>query len=277
MYYIQETDRPTKWLKRIKFRDNKIILPTAEEEISMKQAQKLALKTQKLLEKTNCKKIVLSKKIKNQKQYKNYLNTYGFDIADGKWLFEMLSTEILEYIIQKKDLKKEETTISVLVNQITETTYENIKIIAKQYKRVNVVTNHIDKLKKMEEQILENDGIMITVTNNKKKSLLKADIILNVDFPTELINQYQIKDNAIIVNIQGNVQIKKKRFNGICINNYEIKQLKDSEIDNSNDIFSNKDIYEANMYKKQPVHEVLKKIKKDNIEIFWLQGVKDKF
>lgn len=277
MYYIQESDKPAKWLKRIKFKDNKIILPINEEQLQMKEAEKLTLKTKKLLEKTNCKKIILSKKIKKQEQYKNYLDTYGFDIADGKWLFEILSIEILEYIIRKKELKKEETNIGVLVNQLTDTTYENIKIIAKQYKRVNVITNHIDKLKKIEEQMLEDEGIMITVTNNKKKSILKSDIIFNIDFPTELINQYQIKDDAIIVNIQGNVQIKKKRFNGICINDYEIKELKDAEIDNNNDLFSNKDIYEASIYKKQPIQEILKKIKKDNIEILWLQGVKDKF
>ncbi len=103
----------------------------------------------------------------------------------------------------------------------------NIRKIAKEYKRVNIITNHISKFKNIEKQILENEGIMITVVNNKRKSLVKAKIILNVDFPTELINKYNIYEEAIIINLQGNVKINSKRFNGININDYEITYSND--------------------------------------------------
>ena len=35
--------------------------------------------------------------------------------------------------------------------------------------------------------------------NNKKKSLAKAQIIVNIDFPSEIINQYVICENATII------------------------------------------------------------------------------
>ena len=107
--------------------------------------------------------------------------------------------------------------ISFLINDLTEVEFENIKIFAKKYKTVNIVTNHIEKFKKLENDLVEEDGIIITITNNKKKSLMKSHIILNIDFPRELLNKYMIKDDSIIVNIREKVKINKKRFNGLNI------------------------------------------------------------
>lgn len=278
MYFIREIDKPNRWLEKcniVKMKDNEIILPIIEE-MKSKQIFKLEIKTKKLLEKTNCRKLVLSKFIKKQEEFCNYLYSDNFDIADGKWLWEVLSGESLNYIVQKKNLKKQELIVSVLVNQLSEITLQNIKKIANEYKRINVVTNHIDKWKKIEEEILEQQGIMITITNNKKKSLLKSNLILNIDFPTELINQYQIKDDSIIINIQGNVFIKKKRFSGICINDYEITCIDGLEYENKNERFFVKDIYEASLYKRQPLDETRKKLYKDKVQIAWLQGLRER-
>ena len=44
-------------------------------------------------------------------------------------------------------------------------------------------------------------GIILNLSNNRNKSLIKAEIIINVDFPEEIINKYNIYNNAIVVNI----------------------------------------------------------------------------
>ena len=279
MYYIKEIDKPNKLLKIgnwIRVKNNEIILPIQGEEIKSKQAQKLSIKTRKILQKRNTNKIILSKEIKKQEDYCNDLYSYGFDIPDGKWLWEILSCESLDYIVEKQNLKKQELMVSILVNQLSESTLQNIKQLVKEYKRINIVTNHMQQLKRLEDEMLEQEGMMITVTNNKKKSLLKTNFILNIDFPTELINQYQIKEDAVILNIQGNVKIKKKRFSGICINNYEIKKIQGLEYEDIENQFWNKDIYEAYFYKRQPIEEIKKKIRKDNVQIAWLQGLRER-
>lgn len=280
MYFIQETDKPNflfNVFNIIKLKEDKIILPIDGEKIKSQKAEKLAKKTKKILDKTNSNKVILSKKIKNMENYKNYLYTYNLNIVEGKKLFEILSNKIIEYIVQKKKMKKEEIYISILINNLTEDILENIKIIAKEYKRVNIITNHVKKFKNIEDKLFEESGILIYVTNNKKKGLSKSHIILNVDFPSELVNEYQIYEEAIFINIRGNIKINKKRFNGININDYEIEFNNDNEENyEKNDKYDQKDIYEAKINIRQPFKYKNILIKKDNVKITEVSGNRTK-
>ncbi len=274
MYYIREIDKPNMLLEKlniVRLKNDEIILPIKTEnnnEKTMNNLEKLAYKTNKILAKTNSKKLVLSKNIKKQKQYVNYLYAYDYDIVDGVWLFKILLPDVLEHIIKKKNLNKSNIQISILTNNISELEIINIKNIVKNYKKVNIVTFHIEKLKKLEQEILREDGIVMNIGNNKKKGLSKTKIILNLDFPQEVLNKYNINDEAIIVNFEGGINIEKKRFNGININDYEIKVLNSNEIDFSKTTkFALKDIYEAEQYKTQPIKQVIEKIRNDDVQI----------
>lgn len=276
MYYIQETDKPNILLKKaniIKLREDKIILPIAEEPINIKKAEKLAIKTKNILEKTNCKKVVLSKKIKKQEEYIDFLNSYGIQVTNGNKLFKVLMVKILQYIIEKTKLKEDEIQISILVNDVEANVLENIKRIVKKYKKVNIVTNHFEKFKKLEEQIFGEDGIMLTVSNNKRKSLFNSQVILNIDFPEELINKYRIYEKAIIVNFRRNVTIDAKRFNGMNIKDYEIdfQYLEAFDLEKEN-LYDKKDIYEAEILKNKPYEVVMKNLIRNKVKIVKLIG-----
>ena len=52
-----------------------------------------------------------------------------------------------------------------------------------------------------------------------KKSLVKTPIILNLDFNMQVLNKYKINENAIIINVEGDMKIRSKRFSGINKNN----------------------------------------------------------
>lgn len=271
MFYIEKNDKPNwfeKKLNIIKVEQNTIKLPYREN-IKQEKIEKLAEKARKIIEKnSNSKKIVLSKNMQNEQLFINYLNTYGLKIEDGRWLFEILIPDIIKYTIDKKKIDKEKISISILINDITEFEIENIKELAKTYKNLNIVTNHIEKFKKIEQELLEKEGIMITITNNKKKSLVKSKIIYNVDFPEEEINKYIIKEDSIIINIRGKIKIQKKRFNGIIVNNYEIDlrdDIKDKKMINNK--YYLRDLYQSELYKKQGYNNLKEKIKKDKIKI----------
>ena len=266
MYYICETDKPSKiaeFFSIVKLDNNHIILPIAKTNIDEKTSYKLAIKTKTILDKTNSKKIVLSKKIKEQTTYVNYLYSYNYEIVDGKWLFQVLIFDVSEYVIKKLKIKKEDIKLGILVNDISDLALYAIVELVKKYKNVKIVTNHINSFKNIEEKISEKYGILISVGNNKRKVLSETNIILNLDFPTELINRYKINSESTISNFKGNVKIKDKRFNGLNINDYEI----DWEEQVNSDKFYTKDLYEAIQYKNQPIEETLRKLKRDNIKI----------
>lgn len=269
MFYIEKNDKPN-WLERklniIRIKENTIMLPI-DKDTKEKQIEKISIKTNKIIQKySTSKKIVLSKEMEKEQKYINYLNTYGLEIQNGRWLFEILLPDITQYIINKKKIEK--VNISIMINDLTDIELENIKILARKYKTINVVTNHIEKFKKLEKSLEEDEGIIITITNNKKKSLMKSQIILNIDFPKELINKYNLQDEAVIVNVKGNVKINKKRFNGLNINDYEI-DFRDDKKNNKalNNKFYLKDLYESELYKRQNVSEIRKKIKNDKVII----------
>ena len=268
MFYIEKNDKPNRLvriLKLIKVENNTIIVPICEKTTS-KQIEKLAQKTNKIINKlSNSKKAVLSKQAQEEVQFVNYLNSYGIQIANGRWLFEILLTDIVEYLINKKKIEK--ANISILINDITEIELRNIKILAIKYKTINIVTNHIEKFTKLEEKLQE-EGVIITITNNKKKSLMKSNIIINVDFPKELLNKYRIKEDSNIINLRGKMKIIQKRFNGLNINNYEIDFRDDKkEICAYSGKFYLRDLYESKLYKKQGIDAILQEINRDKIVI----------
>ena len=174
----------------------------------------------------------------------------------------MLVPEIIEYILKKENLKKEETSLHILVNDATDVAVQNILEFAKEYKTITIITNHIDKFKKIEEKIFEESGINISIMNNKKKSLSRAKIIINFDFPKELINQYTINEKATILNLPGKLKINKKRYEGKIIQGYEIKSKEDSNYNQELDKFYPKSIYESKFYYEQPYQYIREKNKK---------------
>lgn len=268
MVYIEKNDKPNfieKILNLIRVKENTIILPI-NEKMTENKIEKLAMKTYKKITKiSNSKKIVLSKEMKEEEKYINYLNTYGMEISDGRWLFEILLTDIVKYITEKQKIEK--VNISILINDLTDIEFNNIKILAQKYNMINIVTNHIEKFRKLENQLKE-EGIIITITNNKKKSLMKSNIIVNVDFPKELLNKYSLNENACIINLKKIVKITQKRFNGLTVNDYEIvfrNDVCDEKFFNGK--YEIKDLYEVGMYKKSPFIELREKIKKDGVKI----------
>ena len=278
MYYIQESDKPVliaKIFNLIELVEDKIILPVCDKEkIDDKKGIILVKKVEKILEKTNCRTIILSKYLKKQEEFMELINMYKINVIDGKWLFLVLLDKILDYIVVKRKLEKKQINVSIMVKQnICDYVIENIKKISRIYKSINIVTPNIEKFKKLEEEIFEENGVIITISNNKRKSLKRADIIINIDFSEEELNKYNIPDEAIIVNIDGNIEINKKRFNGLNINDYEISFEKFDEFDYEKDkLYWKKDLYEASIYKKQPYQYIERKINKDKVKIVELIG-----
>lgn len=269
--YIQKKDKPIFYFKCIKIeKDKGEIYANLNKE---KNIKKIIIK----LLKHDISNVVLSKELYENRNLINGLKSNNINIYDGKWLMKYVTIEILNYVIEKSNIKKEETEIALTSNEITDFTIEMIRIFSKQYKRVIVVTNHIDKLKKIEKEIYQNEGVLIIVTNNRKKSLLKSKIILNIDFNKQVLNNYKINEEALIINLEDGVKIEDKRFNGICINDYDIDIGREEIIWRENmENFRKKDLFEASIYMKDTFKNIRSKICKNKITINALYGLNSK-
>lgn len=266
-FYIEKMDKHKRFGKKIEIQNDNIkIYYNLEIEKNIKKIIKNLLKQEIY-------NVVLDKSLWNNDKFKNYLYSNNINIVDGKWLKKYMTLDILNYIITKKQIHKEETEIAITLNEITEISIEIIKNLAKQYKKLVVVTNHIEKLRKIEKEIQEKEGILIVVTNNKNKSLLKSQIIINMDFNKEVLNQYKIYDEAIILNIEENIKIDSIRFNGVIINDFEVETGRIELIWRENyEKYRVKDLLEANLYVRDTFKNIRKKLQKSNISIKSLYG-----
>ena len=268
--YIEKVDKPKRMIYKMKIEKDDCKIYTDLSKI--KNISKIVKK----LIKNEVSSVVLSKELFENKELINELNGNNIKIFDGKWLERYLIFEILDYVISQKKIKKELTDIAITSNEITDITVETVKTLSKQFKRVTVVTNYINKLKRIENEIYEKNGILINVSNNQKKSLAKAQIILNLDFNKEVLNKYKINENAVIINIEGDMQIDSLRFNGININDYEIFVGREDVIWRKNmKVFRTKDLLEAILYSRDSFYNIRKKILRNKIsikEVFGING-----
>lgn len=269
--YIEKVDKPKYGMGKIKMEgDNCKVSLDLKKERNIKKIIKKLIKRE-------IQNIVLDKELIENKLFINSLYSREFNIFNGMWLERYLSILILEYIVIQKRIKKEETEIAVTVNQVTDLSIDIIKKLSKDYKRVTIVTKHIEKFKKIEKDIYDKEGILIIISNNQKKSLLKSKIILNMDFNKELLNKYKINEKAIILNLEGNMKIDEKRFNGININDYEITVKREETIWRKNmEKFRTKDLLESVLYMRDSFDNICKKISKNKVCIKELYGVNGK-
>lgn len=261
VFLIEDTEKVNslkKIFKTVEIKDDKVLLNCKSENIKINKKIKIVNNIRKVLNKNNVKKVIITKNLKQDNDFLNLLYSSEFDIINGKVLFRLLIKDILKNICKKNNIKSEEKRISIAVNEVNSFTLDLTEKLSKEFKILDVVSNNINYFKTLKDKLWEENGIIITLTNNKKKALAKADIILNIDFPEELINKYTIYDNSILVNLEENVKIKKKRFNGKIINDYNIKLKNGSNI---------ADFLEKEEYKKYDL--------KDLAEIYVMNNPKE--
>lgn len=115
---------------------------------------------------------------------------------------------------------------------------------------------------------------MVVVSNNKKKSLQKAKIIINFDLKYEDFSNYQINRNSIVINLSDNIMKMENTFNGVIVNSMQIGDI-NYKIRNYY-LFEYIDLYESYIFEEKNLDRLLDKIEEDNIKINGLLGERGK-
>ena len=218
------------------------------------------------------KKIIISEKLKVVDLInKNFICS---NEIEGKYLLKFMIKDVINYVIDKKNEEIERQEIYILVNEYSKFNLQLIEQLAHSVKNVNIVTNNLKKFLVFVNKIYEKSGIMITVSNNKRKSLKKAILIINVDFLEKNLEKYNINRTAIIINLTKEKINSIKGFSGLIINGMQIQKIKKNQIiyEKEFDFFDNTVFYESLIYDSYDFHIANEKIKNDAIKIEFLIG-----
>lgn len=277
LFFMQESKEKNKYKFKINSILNKIEEKTDKNEVILTLPIKENAKSKKIrrlinkLDRYQIKTAILSEELYDKKEIKNELYSRNINILDGRYLFKLLTGEIINYICKKSKTNQEKVEVSILTNDASNINKEIIIELAERVKILNIITNHINEFKNIEDYLYNEKGIIIKLSNNYKTALLKTNIIINMDFPKEIINKYTIPSRCIIININGGIKIKSKKFNGINVNDYNIIIPLEYKIEG----FNNKIVYEAYVLNKE-YKTTKKQMLEDKIQIQSLIGEKGK-
>ena len=220
----------------------------------------------------NIKDIILSKELSGIQELKVAFSNK--DLIEGKYILKVMIDEVIDYISNIKNERMENQTIYILACEYSKLNLELIELLSYKVKSVNIITNRLNKFLIFERNLYEKKGIMITVSNNKRKALSKASLIINLDFKNDMIKQYKINRTAIFINLTKEQLEISKSFSGIIVNGLRIQDdfNKDLKISKLYKFFNKTLVYESTLLKNRNLEDIRKEINNDNIKIQALIG-----
>lgn len=229
----------------------------------------------KILYDNNYDSVVISNTLKQIEGINECISKENINILNGTILKENLLVKITEYIANKINENINNLEVTLLINDNKKSYIEGIINLAERVKNIKIVTNNEQEFKFLEQRLQELYGILIRITNNKRKGLVNSGIIINMDFPEELVNKYTINPDAIFVNLSYPVKINSKKFKGINANDIKINMKINFNLEFAkNNIFNDfepKELYEASIC-NMTYDKIQNKIKEDNVYVNALIG-----
>lgn len=272
--YIKE-ERKTNFFQGVEienFENNYVIT------IYDKEKNRVKNKLVKYIKKFKIDTLVFSEDLKEYKEEICQKMQDYIVVINGRKVMEFLQFDIMKYILemQNKDIRQEE--IYIVFKKDNSLDLNFLKVFIENFRMTNIVTNDLERLKNVQDNLLYNDNILISVSNNKKKALKRAKYILNVNLNKGELEKYRINREAIIVNIKEDVHYDDISFAGINVKYLEV-ELPDEYLERFEKVgmkFDNVKLYESVLLKegmnKRKMEEVHERIKNDGVRVTALIG-----
>ena len=274
--YIKEEILKNQFWRGIEIRifDNNYVIAVSN---NKKDRKKVKEKLARIIKKLGIDAVVFSKELEGD--FKNDIcEMINIKVVNGKKLMEFMEYDIVKYVLDKQNADTKKEDIYIVFKRDSNLNLDFLKRFLENFRLVNIVTNDVDKLKNIQDNLLDNEGILISVSNNKRKALKRAKYILNINLTKEELEKYRINREAIIVNIGENVKYDEPCFDGVNINYFKIS-CPDEYLERFEQVGSQFDL--AQMYEsillqdrvdKTKLEAVYSRIKEDNIKIVELIG-----
>ena len=274
--YIKEEILKNQFWRGIEIRifDNNYVIAVSNKK---KDRKKIKEKLARIIKKLGIDAVVFSKELEGD--FKNDIcEMINIKVVNGKKLMEFMEYDIVKYVLDKQNADTKKEDIYIVFKRDSNLNLDFLKRFLENFRLVNIVTNDVDKLKNIQDNLLDNEGILISVSNNKRKALKRAKYILNINLTKEELEKYRINREAIIVNIGENVKYDEPCFDGVNINYFKIS-CPDEYLERFEQVgsqFNLAQMYESILLQdrvdKTKLEAVYSRIKEDNIKIVELIG-----
>lgn len=274
--YIKEEILKNQFWRGIEIRifDNNYVIAVSNKK---KDRKKVKEKLARIIKKLGIDAVVFSKELEGD--FKNDIcEMINIKVVDGKKLMEFMEYDIVKYVLDKQNADTKKEDIYIVFKRDSNLNLDFLKRFLENFRLVNIVTNDVDKLKNIQDNLLDNEGILISVSNNKRKALKRAKYILNINLTKEELEKYRINREAIIVNIGENVKYDEPCFDGVNINYFKIS-CPDEYLERFEQVgsqFNLAQMYESILLQdrvdKTKLEAVYSRIREDNIKIVELIG-----
>ncbi len=237
--------------------------------------------------------IYINKKYIDKKAYKKinkYLFMHNFELLSENAIIAnniQINVNTIKYIPKEKKIMKamlcdllvylerlldvDFRNESIYISVINDSNKEAIINILDMFKSINIVTTRLGCMRKMENNILKHKEALISISNNRKKALKRAKILINFDFGNTLLNDFEINRNCIIINLNNDKINTKNFFHGCVINALNIDFSNRYEKYIFKEDYNLDDLY-SGYIKDMEYKDIVKMNKKDNCKILKLIG-----
>lgn len=218
--------------------------------------------------------VVLSDLLLQNVTVVSVLQGLGYNILRGKWLYKFLCYDIVEKIACVRGKRISDLEVTVLSNEDSEINVENIKLLAKECRILNVVTENLNAFRYVEEFLFNEYGSVINVSTNKHKTCKYSDVVLNFDFSIAELRECNFKKGVVLV------QFTKERFEnryGSTIVFYKLNfPAKYLNLFGEYGNYNREIFYESLLYYKTSFKNLRKILRKDGISIRYFVGCNGK-
>ncbi len=183
----------------------------------------------------------------------------------GRYILKFMLIEVINYCTRLLEFKSDE--LFICVNEYNKENVSIIKDLCNSIKVVNIITKN-NGYRELERN-LEEKGIYITVNNNKRKSLKRANIVINLDFKD--LKDYNVSRNMIMIDLDGSLQTNKS-FEGIYIKAAEVGTSKVMRVFSEYEKFNKSELIEAEMLKLKEYETVRKYVRMNKFDIINVFG-----
>lgn len=178
--------------------------------------------------------------------------------------------EEVAYILQCQERKKENADVYFLVNEYSREMKEILAYFAREYKVVHILSKNMKYYTRWIERLEQEDITNVIYSRNYRKSLAKADLVINVDFSNEELKKFKLNQNAVIIYLKEKNPELEQVFNGLFVIGFCTNLVQENPMLSQ---FSPEEIYIAQLEEKLNLEEVWQKMKKDAVNVRYLQGI----